>query len=189
MEYVVQQAIIYNHCSVLDLSANNISSEGASILAHVLKANPPLHELLLDHNHVSDRGTQMLAQAISTDNTNLRVLYLGSNNITNEGAKYLAEMLKTNRTLNRLYLFENTIGDHGVQLLAEALTRHNQSVTHIDFSGNRLENDATINALINMIKCNHSLKQLRVANCGLSQTSKTRLQEATKSKGSLELRI
>ncbi|CAF2239312.1 unnamed protein product [Rotaria magnacalcarata] len=98
-------------------------------------------ELYLDNNRVSDMGTQLLAQAISTSNTNLRVLYLGSNGITYEGAYRLAEMLKTNRTLNRLYFFENNLGDHGIQLLTEALAHCDRSLSHMDLNGSTLESD------------------------------------------------
>ncbi|CAM4749424.1 unnamed protein product [Rotaria magnacalcarata] len=98
-------------------------------------------ELYLDNNRVSDMGTQLLAQAISTSNTNLRVLYLGSHGITYEGAYRLAEMLKTNRTLNRLYFFENNLGDHGIQLLAQALAHCDRSLSHMDLNGSTLESD------------------------------------------------
>ncbi|CAF2018622.1 unnamed protein product, partial [Rotaria magnacalcarata] len=177
MEYVVQEAIIRKQCKILDLSANHIRSEGASALANVLGTNPILEELYLDHNCVSDMGAQLLAQAISANNTHLRVLYLGSNSITYEGAQHLAEMLKTNRTLNRLYLFENNIGDRGIQLLAQVLTHHNRTVTDVDLNGNMLESDLTADFLVEMLKSNQSLKTLRVCKCNLSETSKIRLRD------------
>ncbi|CAF3345790.1 unnamed protein product [Rotaria socialis] len=188
MEYVVQEAIIRKQCKILDLSANHIRSEGASALANVLATNPILEKLYLDHNCVSDMGAQQLAQAISANNTNLRVLLLGSNCITYEGAQHLAEMLKTNRTLNRLYLFDNNIGDRGIQLLAQALTLHNRTVTHIDLNGNTLESDLTVDFLVDMLKSNQSLKELRVCKCNLSEASKIRLRDTVRSKRDFELR-
>ncbi len=189
MEYVVQQGIINKQCKKLFLSSNQISSEGVSTLVNVLRNIPTLEELYLDCNRVSDLGVQLLAQGISHDNTNLKVLYLGSNGITQEGAYHLAEMLKTNQTLRRLNLSENNIGDQGVQLLANALNRHNRTLIHLDLNSNKLESDSTVDSLINMLNYNRSLEQLRVCNCNLSETSKMRLRDAAKLKQYFTLRI
>ena len=85
MEYVVEQ-VINRQCKKLRLFHNEISSEGASILVKAVSNPSILEELYLDSNHISDLGVQLLAQAISNNNTNLKVLYLGSNSITHEGA-------------------------------------------------------------------------------------------------------
>jgi Ran GTPase-activating protein (RanGAP) involved in mRNA processing and transport len=58
------------------------------------------------------------------------MLGLNSNDITDEGARYLAEMLKTNKILTFLRLSHNSISDQGVQLLADTLTHHNNMVSN-----------------------------------------------------------
>lgn len=47
---------------------------------------------------------------------------IGSNSITKEGAKALAEMLKKNATLQALNLEINNIQAEGTEAIAEALT-------------------------------------------------------------------
>ena len=188
MEYVVEQ-VINKQCKKLCLSLNKISSEGVSILVNAVRNPSILEELYLDHNHISDLGVQLLAQAISNNNTNLKVLYLGSNSITHVGAYHLAEMLKTNQTLRRLNLSENNMGDQGVQSLADALNFHNRFLLHLDLNSNKLENDLTIDQLVNMLRSNRSLEQLRICNCNLLESNKRRLQDAAKMKRYFVLRM
>ena len=51
----------------------------------------------------------------------VKELYLGNNNISDEGAKALAEALKVNTALQELDLDFNKISDEGAKALAEAL--------------------------------------------------------------------
>ncbi|CAF3935901.1 unnamed protein product, partial [Rotaria sordida] len=45
-------------------------------------------------------------------------------------------MLKTNMTLAVLGISNNFIGDRGVQMLANTLTHHNNSLEELSLSGN-----------------------------------------------------
>ena len=47
----------------------------------------------------------------------VKELYLGNNNISDEGAKALAEALKVNKALQKLYLGANEISDAALQKL------------------------------------------------------------------------
>jgi Ran GTPase-activating protein (RanGAP) involved in mRNA processing and transport len=83
--------------------------------------------LSLSSNHLCDNGIQVLAKALTFNNSTLDTLALHSTGITDKGVEYLAEMLKTNRTMMELRLSGNEIGNQGVQLLAKALTHHNNT--------------------------------------------------------------
>ena len=48
--------------------------------------------------------------------------------ITDQGVKYLSQMLKTNHTLTQLWLGFNHISDDGVKLLMNILTYHNKTL-------------------------------------------------------------
>ena len=182
MEYVVEQ-VISKRWTKLCLSINKISSEGASILVNAVRNPSMLEELYLDHNRISDLGVQLLAQAISNNNnTKLKVLYLGSNSINYEGAFHLGEMLKANKTLRRLNLSENNLGDQGVQLLANALSYPNRSLLQLDLNSTKLADHSTVNSLIDMLRNNGSLEKLRLCNCNLSETHKLKLRDAAKLK-------
>jgi hypothetical protein len=71
-----------------------------------------------------------MAEALTTNST-LTTLYLGSNNIGDDGAKAMAEALTTNSTLTTLYLRSNNIGYDGAKSLADALTI-NSTLTTLD---------------------------------------------------------
>jgi Ran GTPase-activating protein (RanGAP) involved in mRNA processing and transport len=119
MKTVVKHAMIKNHCKRIRLRDNNITSQGALILADGLNNNMTLESLDLRNNSISDLGVQYLS--LSIIHSNLKTLNLESNGITAEGAQYLAQMLKNNRTLTELYLSKNHLGDRGIELLANAL--------------------------------------------------------------------
>ena len=77
---------------------------------------------------LGDAGTKILMQSLcrSLDPhskiTGHLCFYLGSNNITEVGASYIAEVLRTTSSLRKLYLWWNPICSKGLQSIAEALT-------------------------------------------------------------------
>ncbi|KAF9300443.1 hypothetical protein BGZ91_009807, partial [Linnemannia elongata] len=73
-------------------------------------------------------------------NSTLTTLCLGSNKIGSNGAKALAEALKTNSTLTNLNLQSNSIGDNGAQALSEAL-KTNSALTTLNLRGNSIEDN------------------------------------------------
>jgi Ran GTPase-activating protein (RanGAP) involved in mRNA processing and transport len=120
MKLVVTKAIVKKRCKRIRLRDNHITSQGALILAEGLHHNILLESLDLRNNRIGDVGVQVLAPAIAQ--SNLKTLNLESNQITYEGAPFLAQMLRNNRTLTELYLSKNQLGDRGVELLANVLT-------------------------------------------------------------------
>jgi Ran GTPase-activating protein (RanGAP) involved in mRNA processing and transport len=127
MKIVVRYAIKRNHCKRIRLRDNHITAEGSSILSKGLSNNTTLESLDLRNNSLGDIGVQFLSLAIVY--SNIKTLNLESNEITAEGARYLAQMLKDSRTLAELYLSKNHLGDRGVELIAKALsdeTRNSQ---------------------------------------------------------------
>ncbi|CAF2119595.1 unnamed protein product [Rotaria magnacalcarata] len=186
IEIIVQQAIIGKRCRSLSLAFNEITSKGTSILADSLRSNTTLYELWLSTNHVSDAGVGYLAQALSTNRT-LTKLGLASNDITSAGVSHLVEIVKNNKTLNTIGLAMNRINDQGVQMLANALVQQNTNLEILTLDRNKLVTDFSINALINMIKNNRSLKELWINDCSLSEKGKKKLQEATESKKAFKL--
>jgi len=119
VKIIVKHAIIKKRCKRIRLRDNNITSQGALTLAESLNNNMTLESLDLRNNYISDLGVQFLSLGII--HSKLITLNLESNGITFEGAQYLAQMLKSNRTLTELYLSKNHLGDRGVELLTNVL--------------------------------------------------------------------
>lgn len=122
MEIVIEQVIRGNKCQELVLYRNNITKQGAFKLAEALKNNTSLKKLNLGYNNIGDTGVKYIVEALLQSNKTLVKLHLQSNYITEKGAEYLAEMLRMNRSIRHLGLDYNSIGDRGVQLLCLALS-------------------------------------------------------------------
>jgi hypothetical protein len=187
MEIIVEKAIINKKCSELYLQNNMITSHGVSIIVLGLRNNTTLQKLWLDVNRVSDIGVDSLTKILSHNNSTLKMLGLNSNGITDEGARCLAEMLKTNKILTFLRLSHNSISDRGIQLLADALTHHNNSLESIDISSNKLITDLSIDYLVQMIIRNQRLSSLSLPDCGLSENGKQRFRSMGQAKCGFKL--
>jgi Ran GTPase-activating protein (RanGAP) involved in mRNA processing and transport len=189
MEIVVKEAIINKQCKELDMKRNKITSVGVSTIAKALTNNTTLEWLNLTDNNLSDTGIQALAKTLSLSNSRVVLLSLQVTGITDEGAKYIAEMLKTNATLQRLLLSYNDISDRGVNLLANVLTHHNTTLLSLLVNRNKLVSDSSVDSLVKMLQHNQTLDTLKIEECSLSDKGKERLRQVTRSKSGFDLKV
>jgi Leucine-rich repeat (LRR) protein len=105
--------------TVIKMLPTDASDELKEVIGDILH-NEESQELYLDDNNISDEGAKALAEALKV-NTALQGLILDRNNISDEGAEALAEALKVNTALQHLWLENNNISDEGAEALAEAL--------------------------------------------------------------------
>jgi Ran GTPase-activating protein (RanGAP) involved in mRNA processing and transport len=175
MEIVTKSAIVDKQCINLFLSSNEITSEGVSIIASVLDNNKTLGVLWLPNNHVSDKGVYSLTRILSLDTSIIRSLSLANNGITNEGAQYIAEILKKNTSLTLLRLDNNDIGDKGMEALSNTLAQDNNILQELSISNNKLISDSSVDSLVHLLENNGSLRNLEMTGSSISETEKTRL--------------
>jgi uncharacterized membrane protein YgcG len=93
------------------------------VLAMELKANQVLLSLDLSDNNLGSEGTKHLATVLRRDLNTLKHLDLSRNAITGNGAKHLAEALPQAGALTELKLAGNIFGTWGATLLARALSQ------------------------------------------------------------------
>jgi Ran GTPase-activating protein (RanGAP) involved in mRNA processing and transport len=186
---VIKEAIINKQCTELDLSKNKITSVGASIIAEALNNNTTLEWLYLSRNSLCDKGVHSLSKTLSLNNCKIHVLDLQRTSIIDEGAEYIAEMLKTNTTLRFLLLSYNEISDIGVQHLANVLTHHNTTLLSLCIDSNKLGSDSSVDALAKMLKKNRTLERLDIEDCNLSEKGKEKLRQIAQSKKDFELSV
>ena len=93
--------------TLLDLSRNVITDQGFEDIAHAIESNPSLKTIIFDDNQVSDAGALVICECIP--HSKLEKLTLNDNNISNEGAKQLALLLKKKQPLKHLELARNSI--------------------------------------------------------------------------------
>ncbi len=140
MRIVVKYTMIKSRCKRIRLRDNNITYQGALILAEGLNHNLMLESLDLRNNYISDLGVEFLSFAII--HSNLKTLNLESNGITADGAEHLAFIIKNNRTLTELYLSKNHLGDRGMELLANALNDNKKN--RLDSINEEMSNESSI---------------------------------------------
>jgi hypothetical protein len=83
----------------MDLTGNNISTDGSSIIADCLATNPSLQELFLCDNKFNDDDAEVIANALKS-NTNLWKLDLKNNEIGRRGCNALFKAIFNHDSLN-----------------------------------------------------------------------------------------
>ncbi|EJK51002.1 hypothetical protein THAOC_29875 [Thalassiosira oceanica] len=86
---------------VLNLYGNNLRMNGRTDIQDLVAANPPLVELYLHNNRLNDDDAVLIAQSLG-ENTHLRKLHLGHNNIQERGMRALYEAVNNTSTINAL---------------------------------------------------------------------------------------
>ena len=115
----------------LFLSCNRLGDDGLAEVARGLAANTTIRRVSFASNRIGPRGAAALAQALAT-HPSLALLDLGftkatvavgelGNCVGDDGARVLADMLRTNTTLRSLDLLHNYISQRGVNHLREAM--------------------------------------------------------------------
>lgn len=124
------------YLTYLDISANELGPDGAASIAKLI-ATPAstLRTLLLYGNFLGPAGVHHVCQAMRS-NKEVRRLTLGNNNAADASAGDIAEMLRSNYTLEALDLRLNTITPAGIKVIAEEGLAHNGSLSSLCVSGN-----------------------------------------------------
>lgn len=185
MKIVVDRAILAKSCVILNLTCNKITQYGVRILAEGLRNNKCLEELNISYNVISDSGVHHLASTINS--SALKRLDLGENDISDDGAKSIAEMLTMNTSLLQLFLNENQISNYGMKLLANALLQSYTNLQILNLSANTDVDDESIESLTDMLEHNRVLKKLDLRHASFSKNGEKRLRAVANLKRGFEL--
>ena len=132
-------------------------------------------------NDITDEGANYLAKALKHDNCKLNSLDLSGNKITDEGANYLAEALKDgNCKLHSLHLPLNNITAKGVKHLAEALKHGNCKLNSLDLSQCLITDEGAKHLAEALKHCNCQLDSLYLRLCNITDEGLKHLAEALK---------
>ena len=106
----------------INLSANEIPKEGGSHIARMLYS---IEHLYLTHNPIGDTGASLIFDAMQGAAT-LKTVIMRKCGITSSGAKDLSRALCQNKSLEKLDICSNNLGDEGITHVAEALEQNRQ---------------------------------------------------------------
>ena len=153
---VILQALKENsQLKVLNLNSNNMTGQVAEDLANVIKNNAGLEELYLREDDLKSSATVIL-QALK-ENSQLKVLNLGSNNMTGQVAEDLANVIKNNTGLETLNLYKNDLRSSAVVIL-QAL-KENCELKKLNMLNNFLT-EITASQFISIIKSNPLIAEI-----------------------------
>ena len=169
---VILQALKENsQLKVLNLGGNNMTGQVAEDLANVIKNNSGLEELHLYENDLKSSATVIL-QALK-ENSQLKVLNLGGNNMTGQVAEDLANVIKNNSGLEELHLYENDLKSSATVIL-QAL-KENYQLKVLNLGGNNMTGQVAED-LANVIKNNSGLEELHLYENDLKSSATVILQ-------------
>ena len=123
----------------LDVGSNKITSQACQYLSVAILNYAFVTTLNLSSNQIGSNGIQHLTEALQSNRINtITTLDLGSNQIEDVGIRCLSMALRQNRTLIKLNLSNNHISASGIQHFAQTLQypivrRIPQSISHFDF--------------------------------------------------------
>ena len=107
--------------------------------------------------------------------------------VTDKGAGYLAEMLKTNLKLSCLRPLCNNIGNRGIELLVNSIHYGENTRLFIDLQSNKLINNSIVDFLLEIFQQNLSSSRLDIHECNLSEEEKEILRQLQTGDQSLRL--
>lgn len=129
---ITQQPSSLEYIKILYLGANQITSEGISILSNYLINNQHLQHLSLESNLIGEQGCFPLG-VLLRNNKHLISLIIGGNNIGDNGAIEISESLKINQTLQNLVLVNNNITQSTLISFIETL-KLNQTLSRLSLN-------------------------------------------------------
>lgn len=143
------------------------STKAALLIKYLTKHNTSLMELRLSKNLLySEPQTAIHALAeLLRYKPSLSILDIGGNQLTGPSAKILATAMVSHQALRQVYLGQNDIGDEGAIALAEVLGSGNSKIGYMDVSYNNIGRNvgqSGAKALAVALAVNSSLKVLNL---------------------------
>ena len=160
--------------AVLDLEYSNIGEDAATKLAEGIQCNNVLEQLWLRGNVLCDKGAGLILNSLQSVRT-LLVLDLSFNNISSKSSDDIVAVIKSNCSLEQLWLDGNYLQTAGIVRIANALQYHCK-LRLLSLSKNGITEDA--GEALHAIFCNNvSIEVLilgknRLQLSGISELSK-----------------
>jgi len=171
-------------------------AKGIAAIADALRINGSLTKLSLASNMLGEDGTKSLCEALQDSKTLKELDLSGSfpayNNIGYAaGAKHVADMLGINRSLTKLSLARNGLGEEGTKLICDAL-KGNTTLKELDLSGDYDEADDNIGGtagakhVANLLLVNRSLIECNLSWLDIEEEGEASIRNAVHGKAGSE---
>nr|XP_049616947.1 NACHT, LRR and PYD domains-containing protein 12 isoform X32 [Syngnathus scovelli] len=148
---------------VLKLMSCDLSKKSCEALASVLSSSRTLRELDLSHNDLGDDGLEALAAGLAKPQCTLQVLTLESCNLSEKSGEALASVLSSSRTLRKLDLSDNYLGDDGLEALAAGLANPQCTLQVLNLMTGDLRKKSC-EALASVLSSSRTLRELDLSD-------------------------
>lgn len=166
-------------CTVvkLDLSDNEITTKGLSLLLAAMRINTQLNSVILRKNNFFNGLSENFFQFL-TDNLYLETLDFSKCNLKCIGLTGVGEGLGRNKSLKTFILASNKIQDRGVDVICYGLCK-NQSLNCLDLTSNEIKNKGAL-SLAKALKSNAVLETLLLKDNSIKDSGGQALVEAAR---------
>jgi Ran GTPase-activating protein (RanGAP) involved in mRNA processing and transport len=119
------------------LVKRRVDSNFESLLERLMDDDYRVTGIDLSGRPLGDGGIHRLSEALA-DNTSVRQLWLRDCSVTDVGARLLASCLEQNMSIVDLFLGGNEIGDEGLGYICDALRGSNCTLVSLEMDDNRV---------------------------------------------------
>ncbi|XP_053324207.1 nucleotide-binding oligomerization domain-containing protein 1 [Spea bombifrons] len=173
----------YKIITFLGLYKNLITDFGAKYVARIIRECPNLKHLKLGLNKLTAVGGTCIAQAVQ-ENSNIFDIGMWGNQIGDEGAQAFAVAIKNHPSLTELSLACNQISSKGGKYIAKAL-QQNTALQTLWMTENKLTDEAA-ESFAEMLMVNQTLRHLWLVNNCLTNNGANCLAKAIENNTTLE---
>lgn len=162
--------------NVVSFANTDLSDADVTLLGEGL-GKSSVHVLKFCGNNLTDEGAKQLANVLAA-NRCLDELDVSGNKISDEGAAALAGLFSAKHPITSLNVQNNRVGDAGVTAICAAL-KAQPSVPVLQFSQNNIS-DVGVAAIASLIKANASILEVHLGNNSITDAGVAVLCEALK---------
>eukprot|EP00435_Cladocopium_sp_Y103_P003927 s3762_g1.t1 len=163
LETLKRTAAVFASEEVCNLAGRKIGSPGAKVLAEALQTSETV-SLNLDDNDIEEDGGEALGTSLKS-NGSLQRLFLKANIVGDGGAEAFAAGLQGNSSLQWLLLEKNGIGVRGAKALGASL-KYNRTLQRLVLRANSI-GVLGAQAMAQHLEKNQSLQVLDLHGCGI----------------------
>ena len=107
-----------------------VYSTGAIVISKLLKDNHVIQLLYMGDNNIGDDGITAIATALT--NSTIRLLWVNDCGITLNGARSIATLLSVNHSIGTLWLRNNPITTEGAHIILQSAVNNKASQVDIE---------------------------------------------------------
>lgn len=155
----------------LNLSRNSLNDDALSELGRLIPTLDNIAEIDLSNNNIQDNGASSLGTALSTPECSLKILNISNNEIGDDGARYLVESIASNTKLTSLDISNNNIQDDGGGEFVDKLGDKNHTLVNLNLGGNQIS-ESRMRILDMLLKHRNSS-----SSCATSKSKTDQIQE------------